>query len=180
GGLAVERKLSDRFSAVIGLRYHQLASNIKTGNKVALNTRVFVDGETRDIGYFYHNGDENLYTNRYHFVHLPVTVKWKMNKGNKTPLYLEGGGAVGKLISTNGLHFSAVDGIYYRNHRLYNDYQFSLNGGLNVELLSNARFPVSLGPVFHYHLTRNRRPAEFNNQYLSFLGLKGTVHLNLR
>ncbi len=111
------------------------------------------------------------YTNSYHFIELPVTADFQLNKSLKLPVFWEAGLSVSYLLSSNALHFDPNGNLYYQNAELFN--KFQLNGATAIMI----GFPINkselqLGPQLQYGLSGLLKSGSGNPQHLFYTGLK--------
>lgn len=151
-GAFVQRTLSKRLTLAAGLNYSYWSVNTRVGRRENVARAVnYSNFDQQVVGYSY---SANLglrdYTNRYHFIELPVTLGFRFNKSKRMPLVLDGGVSVARLMHTNALHFDGISGVYYENDDFFNKLQVGLNAGLNVGFLQNTKHPVWIGPNLRY------------------------------
>jgi hypothetical protein len=111
-----------------------------------------------------------VYKNRYHFVELPVSVHYKLNKGT-LPIYFNGGVVVSQLIQSTSLHFDGTTGVYYKNDRLINQTQAGLTTGLSFALFSNTERPLWIGPSIRYNISTILKKEVSEDKHFIAVGL---------
>jgi hypothetical protein len=179
-GIFVRRYLSKRISISAGLDYHYYSTHNNTG--YAVDSSIIVYNPTFNLGNstlpvantinsYYRSGSSFSYTNQYHFIELPVSADFQLNKSPKLPVFLEAGLSVSCLLSSNALHFDPNGNLYYQNAQLFNKVQ--LNGATAIMI----GFPISknelqLGPQLQYGLSGLLKSGSGNPQHLFYTGLK--------
>ncbi len=168
-GLTVNRYLSKRISISAGLNYHYFSTHIHIGNAVDSPITVYnnasynLSSQPYFINSFYQNGNVHNYTNQYHFIELPVSVNFQLNKSEKLPVYWEAGLSLSYLISTNALFFDSNGNVYYQNKELFNKTQLSGATSILVGIPIHKN-QLQLGPQIQYGIT-------------GLLGTGGSEHL---
>ncbi len=180
-GVFVSRYLSKRISVSVGLNYHFYSTHINTGYAVDSSTIVynpanyFSGAPTTPMAYaitgYYQSGSTHSYTNQYHFIELPVTADFQLNKSIRLPLYWEAGLSVSYLLSTNALHFDPNGNLYYQNALLFNKVQLSGTTAFMIGLPLNKN-ELRLGPEVQYGLSGLLKSGSGNPQHLFYTGLK--------
>ncbi len=179
-GALVSRYLSKRISVSAGLSYHYYSTRVNTG--YAVDSSIFVSYSPNNSGTsslpgayaingYYRNGSNQSYTNSYHFIELPVTADFQLNKSSKLPLFWEAGFSISYLLNSNALHFDPNGNLYYQNAELFN--KFQLNGVTAIMI----GFPINkselqVGPQLQYGLTGLLKTGSGNPQHLFYTGLK--------
>jgi hypothetical protein len=124
-------------------------------------------------------GDTVKYTNRYHFIELPLRFQWQLNKNKTNPFVWSTGFTIGQLIASNAIMYdTAFNGIYYRNKSQLNKTQFSLSTSFSWTIANGKRTQWSLGPVANIHLNRLIDNPFENKKYLFFVGLRTGILFN--
>jgi hypothetical protein len=74
-------------------------------------------------------GSSNQYKNHFHFVEIPLTMRYSPGKGNNS-VNLAAGISIARLIASDALQFDTASGSYYQNNSLFNKTQLygSLSG----------------------------------------------------
>lgn len=180
-GVFLSRYLSKRISIAMGLNYHYYSTHIKTGYPVDSSIIVYnpanyfsgaptIPGAYAINGY-YQSGSSHSYTNQYHFIELPVTADFQLNKSKELPIFWEAGLSVSYLLASNALHFDPNGNLYYQNALLFNKVQ--LNGTTSFMI----GFPLNknelrLGPELQYGFSGLLKSGSGNPQHLFYTGLK--------
>ncbi len=174
-GLTVDRYLSKRVSISAGLNYHYYSTHIQTGYAVDSSVAVFNSysslAPTYLVNGFYQNGAVHNYTNQYHFIELPVSINFRLNKNDKLPVYWEAGLSLSYLISTNALFFDPNGNLYYQNKELFNKTQLSGVTSILIGIPVHKN-ELQLGPQLQYGFTGLLKSGTANSDHLFYGGLK--------
>ena len=177
GGFA-QRTLSKRVSLSAGLQYTYLSSRQVVGTKINNNRTVNrVPATAQVVTEYYDANNTQKYTNRYHFIELPVTLHTQLNKGKRLPITWDIGFSVSKMLGTNALHYDGLGGVYYKDNALFNKTQWAASTGFNVKLFNQSRHPLSVGPVMRYNMTPLLQKDYSTGQHLWSVGLRASVLL---
>lgn len=171
-GIYGGREWKGRFGVKAGAQYTQLNTEYKVGDYVSYAGQVNLAGVNAPLRSYYQNGTAYNYTSNYHFLELPVEGAYTLNSRSRMPVSVTAGGTVSYLMKTDGLHYDKINGIYYKDINLYNRTQVSLQTGVSVKLLQSGKQSLSAGPVFRYSLTPNRDKEMFQQEHLTYLGLR--------
>ncbi len=177
GGFA-QRTLSKRLSLSVGLQYTYLSARQVVGSKINNNRTVNRAPSTSQLVSSYYDANNTQdYTNRYHFIELPVTLHTQLNKGKRLPITWDAGFSVSKLLNTNALHYDGLGGVYYKDNALFNKVQWVASTGFNVQLFSKSNHPLSVGPVMRYNISPLLQKDYSTGQHLWSVGLRASVLL---
>lgn len=171
-GAFVTRSLSERLALTAGLNYHYYSIRIKTGSKINGNLPVgFSPNQLLNASNYYQNGNDHSYTNQYHFLEIPVTASFLLNKGKKMPVAWELGFSLGYLLSSDALYYDPFAGVYFESSQEANKMQLNAVTAIlfGFQLGKNA---LQAGPEFQYGLT-NLYNARINSPgHLLYGGIK--------
>jgi len=169
-----ERRLSKRISFSAGIYYHYYSAKIRTGDFVDSSALVYsapASGQRSVVNGYYRNGNGHGYTNNYHFVELPVTVNFQLNKSRKMPVIWEAGMSLSYLVGSNALQFDPYRNVYFENNQLINKTQ--LNGVTAIMVGFHLGYnELQLGPELRYGLTGLLKSGESYSQHLFSYGLR--------
>ncbi|NII27724.1 outer membrane beta-barrel protein [Pseudoflavitalea sp. X16] len=172
----VQRTLSKRLSLSAGLQYSYLSSRMVVGSKVNSNRTVNRAPSTSQLVSSYYNGNYSQeYTNKYHFIELPITLHTRLNKGKRLPLVWDAGFSVSKLLTTTALHYDGLGGVYYEDNALFNKLQWAVSTGFNFGLFPQSKHPVMIGPMIRYNVSDLLKKDYAIGQYLWSAGLRASV-----
>ena len=176
-GVVAELKISPKSSISSGLRYAYFSNTIRVGTR---NTTALVLNSTASrsagINSFYRGFPQKDYTNRYHFIQLPVQYQLQLNKGVKLPLSWNIGASAGYLFATNGLVYDAMaGGVYYRNNDAFNKIHFNLNTGFSFRFGNKNKIQWALGPELSLGMNKLMKEDYTTKQYLLYGGMTGRI-----
>lgn len=171
-GIYGGREWKGKYGVKVGAQYTQLNTEYKVGDYVSYAGQVNLAGVNAPLRSYYQNGTAYNYTSNYHFLELPVEGSYTLNSRSRMPVSVTAGGTVSYLMKTDGLHYDKLNGIYYEDINLYNRTQVSVQTGVSVKLLERGKQSLSAGPVFRYSLTPNREKEMFQQEHLTYLGLR--------
>ncbi len=153
-GFFMQRKLGDRIQLSAGLQYNYFSTHNSIGSRID-STRIINNGTSNSLrveGY-YRNGTDGNYTSNYHFLELPITLHVQLTKTKRTPFYWNSGLSIGRLLSTNALHYDGSTGFYYKDDNLFRRTQLAFHTGLSMKFFARSQYPLEMGPQFHYKLS---------------------------
>ena len=181
-GAFVQKQLSTRTGFSLGLQYGYYSHVIGIGNRrdsLLGNSQYLNALDANDDHIYNAGGDTEKFTNRYHFIELPLQFQWQLNKNKTKPFIWSSGITVGQLIASNALMYdTAFNGIYYKNNKLLNKTQFSLSTSFTWTIANGKQTQWSLGPVADLHLNRLVDNPFESKQYLFFAGLRTSILFN--
>lgn len=162
----------NRLALTTGLGYSYFSNSRKVGYIASYNTITSsVDANTRFAPY-YGGSYSNEYTNKYHFIEMPIGIQWQINKGIKLPLQLDAGITISWLANTNALHYNEDYGTYYEDKSLFNKVQTGLYAGITAKLFQHSKRPLYIGPVFQYNLSNIVKSSAGTPQNFMYGGIK--------
>lgn len=199
-GVFVQRTVSPRLKLSLGLEYTYISMYTQVGQKVvAPNNPIVVNIGTSQAAlvkeYYKYPGSDTAqsisaaayaqgttysqkYTYRFHYLEIPLTASWQINKGRKLPpLQLEGGVSMARLLSMDALHYEGIKGVYYKDNDLFNKTQFNFVAGLSVGLLQRSKHPLWIGPNLRYALNGLVNKEVSTGQYTWSTGISIKVLL---
>jgi len=181
-GADVQRQLSTRISLSLALQYGYYSNILHIGNRRdsltgTLRFSAFLDRNANQV--YNAGGDTIKYTNSYHFIELPLSFQWQLNKNKTKPFIWSTGFTVGQLIASNAISYdTAFNGVYYQNKSQLNKTQFSLSTGFSWTIANNKQVQWNLGPVANFHLNKLIDNPFDNKGYLFFVGLRTGILFN--
>ena len=158
----IQRNFTNSFALSTGLRYAQYSTRIFTASRVD-SSRIFFNS-----GNFATGDKASQYTNRYHFLEVPVTAQFKLNKSISFPVFANVGMSFGWLLGANALDYDGNSGANYMDNDRFNETQFGLHGGFSFGVLNKSKYPLRIGPSFNYKLSGLMESASSNKHLLSF------------
>jgi hypothetical protein len=169
------RHLSERVSFSAGIGYHYYSAVIHTGHFIDSATVLsFPAFGLSSVSAFYSNGTDHVYTNQYHFVELPASLDFQINKSKRLPLILEGGLTFSYLVASNALQFDPYSNVYYKDNHLLNKTQVSAAAALMIGLPVH-KGSLQIGPQLQYGLTEVLKSNTGISEHLIYYGLKVSI-----
>lgn len=156
-GLYAEKFISKKITFNTGLNYKLFSTTNTTG--------------TDSANYFRATSNVNTYHNFYHYIELPVGIKFQIANSKKIKLNWNIGASISQLTSSNALQFNNASGLYYHDNSLFNKTQFGFNTGLEIELLSKQNRSLLIGPYLNYGISKIASEG-YNKHQFVFTGLR--------
>lgn len=172
-GFSLGKSLGQRWEISLGLQYAYASARQKVGDKKNTDTTIQFSMDKVDANGFYTNTGKNGYTNRFHFVELPVTVSYRPSL--RWPLHISLGAAYGRLLSTNALTFSSASNLYYQNNQNYVRSALSLSSSVGIDLLKKKKTSLRAGPYVQYGLLKLQKENPDGTPHLLLAGLRTTL-----
>lgn len=177
-GILGEWAISKRSSIVSGLQYQYQSNNIRTGyymdTSLVFNNNAAQQVSVRSL---YQGMQQKTFTNRFHYLQIPVTFQWQVNKGKKMPILLNAGLSAGYLLTTNALVYDSLQGgIYYHDKHAFNRFMFSFNTGLAFRFGNNKPIQWSIGPEVSMGLRSQVKEGYDKKQYPLYLGIQARLY----
>ncbi len=176
-GPVAEKELSKRSRVSFGAQYAYMTTHVKIGT-YSPTTLVINNSFSQSVrvNAAYQGTYQKNHTNRYHFVHLPLTYHLQLNKGEKLPIDWKLGVAPGYLFATNAvLYDSVAGGIYYKDKNAFNKFQFNLHTGIDFRFDKGRRLQWSVGPEISMAMTKLVDDPYTKRQYLLYGGIRGKL-----
>lgn len=161
-GFSAAKPLTKKSSLSIGLQYQFIATFINVGQPlVASNgSRSFA------------TGNNNNYSNQYHFVQIPIELSSQLSHFKKHNFFLNAGVSLSQLLQTNALQFDNTAGRYFISNDNFNKTIIGVSVGLSINLLNDNRAPLLFGPSFSYSLTPIAGKGLYDKSNYGFLGIR--------
>jgi hypothetical protein len=180
-GIHLEKPISDRWAFSTGLTLHYYSNRITTGQQVptyvpatySLITPTTVPAALQTTP-IYAAGDENVVTNKYYFLELPVGMRWKMNRSPILPIFLEGGASLSRLMGSNALFYDPSSGVYLKDGQVLQKTALNVFGSLTVGLPFHG-VRIQAGPEVQYGLTPLINNESLGNQHFLYGGIRMVV-----
>ncbi|HLG38572.1 MAG TPA: outer membrane beta-barrel protein, partial [Chitinophagaceae bacterium] len=172
-GIVAELQVSKKSRLLTGLQYAYSSSRISTSRRqdsvVYLYNNNFV---TAQVNGYYRSVQQIKYTNRFHFIQVPLWYQWQFNKGKKLPLQWSAGLSFGYMVATNGLVYdTSYGGIYFHNEEAFNKFHVNAGTGLSLRLKGKNGSEWVFGPELWFDLKKlTNRPLD-QKQYLMYGGI---------
>ena len=170
------KQLSLKTSLTAGLQYHYASDHIKAGVRRDSLTNLQSNNFSALTGTSFYQGNNEDFTNQYHFLELPLNFQWQINKGKRLPISWETGIVLSRLIHSNGLVYdTSFGGYYYNDKNSFNKMMLSVATGLSFKINASKKIKWSIGPDMRFALTPLRKPEADKNKYL----ISGGLHVNI-
>jgi hypothetical protein len=173
----VQRKISSKTQLSIGLQYGFYSDHILLGDsKDSIFRNNLQSTALRDATQVFAaaNSSRN-YSNKYHFIELPVEMNFQINKKPTKPVFFNIGFKAGQLISSNALVYdTAFGGIYFDAKKQLNKTQFSFSTGF-LWTIQSKKLEWSLGPVLNMHLNHLIDNSFEKEKYLIMTGIRTKI-----
>lgn len=185
----VQKELNKRISISIGAQYSYFSMKTQVGQYMKSAISVSNSNYDQIVGAYYQGRSANIiggglatasyprppvnqdYTNKYHFLEIPVKIHWRVTNEEQLPIIVDGGLSVARLLGTNALHYDGSNDVYYKDYDYFNKIQAGITAGVNVELFSNSKHPVWIGPSIKYQLSNLITSDLSGGQHLWSFGL---------
>jgi hypothetical protein len=128
-------------------------------------------------GGYYYGPRVSKYTNKYHFLEIPLAYQLQVINGKKMQVLWNGGIYTSVLLSTNALVYdTAAYGVYYKNNNAHNKVHFALNSGVSLRFGRENKMQWSIGPEFSMDMT-NVLKDDFilRNRYFMYGGVTARI-----
>jgi Outer membrane protein beta-barrel domain len=161
-GIIAHKTLGKNYRLLTALHYSYVSTRMETGTKIDSNGAAVQ----------YHTGNAAVYTNRFYFIELPVTIQKQL--GMASHFSVDAGIAVSLLSRSNALQYDQLKDIYYIDNSRINKLQLGVLAGLNYRLLQKS-FSVETGPQFNYCLTNIFEKQLYGSRHLFFAGISTKI-----
>jgi hypothetical protein len=176
GGYA-SKSIGKRLRIKAGLNYEYYSTSMQVGNFVDSSRAVNLStGNLGVVSNYYRSGDQNKYSNRYHFVSVPVSIQWQVNRNAKRSIVWENGISLARLVGTNALQYDPVTRSYYEDKAQQNKTQWMASSAVLFRFATKDNRHMYAGPTVQYGLTNLTKDSD--NKHLRYAGLKMMMSLN--
>jgi hypothetical protein len=173
-GAFIEKDISARGKIALGLSYKYYSLINEVGRKV--DSLLSPSAQYFSVSNSYNSfNSSHSYRNNFHYLEVPVSFQFQLNKNKKLPLSWQAGVDVSELIGSSALQFEANPGIYYSDNSMFNKTQFGLHTGLFATFFSKQKVPFSFGPYFYYSASSLAGSGLYNGKHFSFIGIRTEV-----
>lgn len=186
----VQKQLNKRISVSAGVQYSYFSMKTDVGEYMKSAIAVTNANYDQVVSEFYQGRSayaiggglatysyprppqEQEYTNKYHFLEIPLKIHWRVTGDEAAlPIIVDGGLSVAKLIATNALHYDGANDVYYKDYDYFNKVQAGISAGVNVALFNESKHPVWIGPNIKYQLSNLITSDLSSGQHLWSFGL---------
>lgn len=177
-GFFVQRVVSRRIAVSAGIMYRYHDTRVSVGSRVDSTTFVSNPANAAlQINNYYRGGQVNNYTNRFHFIELPVTAQYTFNPASKIPVKASTGITIARLVHTDALYYDGTSSVFYQDNALYRKTQFGATVGFSVTLFGSGGHPLEFGPVVQSNVSNLFKSKSAGNQHLVSAGLQARLFL---
>jgi hypothetical protein len=173
-GVFVEKDISPKIKISLGISYKYYSLTNKVGYKID----SLLSSSTQYFSALNTYGSPNAsrsYRNNFHYLELPVSLKFQLNKNKKLPLFWNVGINISELIGSNALQFQSNSGLYFNDNSMFHKTQFGLSTGLSVTIFAAQKMPFTFGPYFYYGASKLADKGLYQNKHFSFIGLQAEI-----
>jgi len=166
-GLTLKKDLTKRSSLSMSINYAYLADKIKIGTR----QNVSPQGNNRITSY-YSSVQLKTFTDRFHFIELPIIYDWRITNNARHFISLNAGTSIGYLVSTNAVVYDTISGgIYYHNKDLFNKMHIHLLGGLYYHFSGTKNLEWSIGPQCSFDVNNIFKTDLDTRKYFLYTGI---------
>jgi hypothetical protein len=173
----ISKGINKRLRVKAGLNYEYYSTTMQVGSFVdsakAVNQAT---GNLTMVDAYYRSGNQNKYTNAYHYVSLPVSIQWQVNRNAKRSIVWENGVSIARLVSTNALQYDPFSHSYYKDKGAQNKTQWMGSSSILFRVATKSNRHVYAGPQVQYAFTNLIKDAD--NKHLRYAGLKVMMSMN--
>lgn len=177
-GVQLKRPLAKRSAISIGLAYAYYSSSHKTGATVYSIAQFSNDVRNTLVNNYAMVGNAVTYSDRYHFIEIPLLYHLQLNKADKRPVTFNGGIVYSYLLGSNAQYYYKATGAYYYDRLLFSRSQLQLRTGFSLGLMKKLNYPLQVGVQYQYGLSGQWKSSLDLNQHLSFTGVQLSWRLN--
>ncbi|RYY21850.1 MAG: hypothetical protein EOO04_17320 [Chitinophagaceae bacterium] len=174
----INKQLSKRFSFSAGLQYSQYNTIIEVGYRVDSSRLVNNGSQIMNVARYYRADDQSKFSNKYHFVELPLTLHTRITGSKSLPLFWDAGVHVARMIGSDALVFDSGTGVYYKDKSTLNKTQLGFATGFTFGLFGRSKMPVLIGPSVKYNASGMFDKNILSGKHLISAGLDLKILLN--
>ncbi|MEO9145459.1 MAG: hypothetical protein ABI237_07860 [Ginsengibacter sp.] len=175
GGVYVEKNISSRNKISIGISYQYFSLLSKVGNTIDSIISSSSMSLSQSERFYESVNTVNTYRSHFHYLSIPVSIKFQLNKSETLPLYWQAGITISQLIGSNALQFKYSPGLYYSDNSLFHKTQVGLQTGVSFTLFAKGENPFSIGPYFSYNTSKLAGNGLYNHKHFSFIGIHSEI-----
>ena len=172
-GLALKKNLTRRSSLSMSIDYAYLADKIKIGTKQNVSPQ---GNNSSSITSYYSSVRLKTFTDRFHFIELPIMYDWCITGNPNHFISLDIGTSVAYLISTNAVVYDTISGgIYYHDKDLFHKTHINFMSGLSYHSIGKRSFEWCIEPQFSFDVTRIFKANLDTRKYFLYTGIGATI-----
>ncbi|HEV8284224.1 MAG TPA: porin family protein [Chitinophagaceae bacterium] len=162
-GVTAKKNISPHSSLELGLGYSYMADRIKIGNSQFTNQSNYA---------YYSAIPQTTYTDRFHFIELPVIYDWRISKNPSRFLSLNVGASAAYLLSSNALVYdSTLMGTYSYKTSAFTKAHVNFMSGISYHFITSENFEWSIGPQFSFDISRLIKSDVDRRKYILYGGI---------
>ncbi len=165
-GVFISKPLGKNFSLQTGLNYNYYSTQMDVGAKIDSNNTPMLQ---------YRTGASSSYTNKFHFIELPVLIEKQFGKTSR--FAINGGFSFSLLAGISVLMYDAQKSIYISDKDLINKFQVNFIAGAGYRLFPKL-FPIEVGPQISYGLSNIFDKDLYGSKHLFFGGIRAKLYLH--
>ncbi len=165
-GAFISKPVASQLKLMMGLNYHYYSTSIRVGAPV-VSASFAMDQ--------YRTGNNSSYTNKFHFIELPVTLQKQFGKSSR--FSIDGGVSLAWLAGSKALLYDVQQSQYVTNKSYINKTQVSLLAAFNYRLFHKS-LPVEIGPRFSYGFTNMFTKEIYGSTHLFFTGIQARIYFS--
>lgn len=172
GGGYARKKLSKRFAFSTGLVFTSFGTEQQTGEYISGTTYYSNNGPTVRADGYYRPGKNSVFTNKYYFLDVPLSLEWQLNKGRKTGIIWSNGLTPSVLAATNSIIYNSSASTYYKDKTAYKGLQLSYQTGIAGRFGMNSKHPVTAGVMMNMGLSNLHKLTTTEKNKLFSVGIQ--------
>jgi hypothetical protein len=172
-GAIASQQFSKRSHFMIGVNYVYLSDQVKIGIHQASVLQV---RNSVSISSYYGGAPQKYFTDRFHFLELPIIYDWRMTRNANHFLSLDAGVSPVYLLSTNALVYdTSAGGVYYHDKNLFTRTHFNFIFGLSYHVAVRENFEFKIGPEISFDLSRTFKTDIEKRKYFLYGGINASL-----
>lgn len=175
GGIFVEKNISPRNKISVGISYRYFSLVNKVGNRIDSTVAASTSNLTQSQRFYSAGNNTNTYRNSFHYLEIPVSFLFKLNRSESLPVNWLIGMNISQLISSNALQFRSSPGLYYSGNSLFHKTQIGLQTGLYFTFFAKDRNPLTVGPYISYNTSKLSGKGLYGGKHFSFIGVHSEI-----
>jgi hypothetical protein len=164
-GVVAEKKISKKLLFSFGLNYQYYSSSVQTGAKI--DSTLY----SSQVTGYYAWGNSTQYTNKYHFLELPVSLGFELNASKKIPMFLEAGLTLSQMVAAKAIQYDYLSGNYFESKSNFSKTQLMGNAAYLFGLKQKGII-LKAGPQVQYAFTNLGGSSPVGKEHLFFAGIR--------
>ncbi len=176
-GIYLKKGLTRKLNATVGLNYQFMSAKSRVGNKIDSTLRIYdsVLQKPTTVNSFYYGGQVTSFSNKYHFIQLPVNIQFQLNKNTNHPFFFSVGLSPSFLFASDALYLNNKAKAYYQEKKQFNYFLLFGQSELLYILSNKSKYQLSIGPALQYNFNSLNKTTMPNRQHLLFSGIKTNI-----